>query len=122
MILSLSLMFLNDYISLGLYADRIMYLTFPVTIPAGETVTVEAQSVKYSSPCYGKRGDDVHGYELMTSLGSGLNITEQIVRTVNIDSAELVDNNFGFDWENSVTEVILDSNVQQYWMQVKRSS
>jgi hypothetical protein len=56
----------------------------------------------------------------MTSLGSELNITEQTVRAVNMDGAELVDNNFGFDWEKGVTEVTLDPNVQYYWMKVRK--
>ena len=116
------IVFLNDYISLGLYADRMMYLTFPVVIPAGESVNVTAQMVKYASTSHMSSKDDHEGYDLMTSLGSALDITEQTVGTINMDGAELVDNNFGFDWENGVTEVVLDNSVQHYWMKVRRSS
>ncbi len=113
---------LNDYISLGLYADRVMYLTFPVTIPAGESVNVTAQMVKYASASHMSDRDEHDGYDLMTTLGSVLNITKQTVVTVNMDGAELVDNSFGFDWENGITEVTLDPNVQHYWMKVKHKS
>ena len=116
------IVFLNDYISLGLYADRMMYLTFPVVIPAGESVNVTAQMVKYASTSHMSSKDDHEGYDLMTSLGSALDITEQTVGTINMDGVELVDNNFGFDPENGVTEVVLDNSVQHYWMKVRRSS
>ncbi len=115
------IVFLNDYISAALYADRMMYQTFTVTIPAGESVTVAAQLVKYASTSHMSSTREGEGYDLMTSLGSALDITRQTVRAVNIEGAELVDNNFGFDWEKGITEVMLDPNVQHYWMKVKRS-
>lgn len=113
------IVFLNDYISLGLHADRVMYQSFPVTIPAGESVHVTAEMVKYASSSHMSGEDELDGYDLMTSLGSVLHITEQTVRAVYTDGAELVDNSFGFDWENGVTEVVLDNSVQHYWMKVR---
>ena len=77
--------------------------------------------VKYASTSHMSSRDDHEGYDLMTELGSSLNINEQTVRAVNIEGAELVDNNFGFDWNNGVTEVTLDPKAQHYWMKVKRS-
>lgn len=116
------IVFLNDYISLGLYADRMMYLRFPVTVPTGGSVNVTAQLVKYASTSHMSGEDDHEGYDLMTALGSVLPITKQTVRMVNTEAVELIDNNFGFDWDNGITEVTLDPNVEHYWMKVKRSN
>ena len=114
------IVFLDDVISAAVYADRMMYLTFPVTVPAGGTVTVTAQQVKPSSTSHMNQSEDDHdGYDLMTTLGTVLPITEQTVRAVNIEGAELVDNSFGFDWAKGITEAELDPNVQHYWMKVK---
>lgn len=111
---------LDDFVSDTLYADRMLYLRFPVTVPAGESVNVTAQSVKYASTTdRGRDESEQGGYDLMTSLGSVLQITKQTVRTVHTDGAELVDNSFGFDWEEGITEVVLDPNVQHYWMKVR---
>jgi len=99
-----------------------MYLTFPVTVPAGESVNVTAQLVKYESTSHMSGEDDHEGYDLMTTLGSVLPITKQTVRMVNTEAVELIDNNFGFDWDNGITEVTLDPNVEHYWMKVKRSN
>ncbi|MBQ3258640.1 MAG: hypothetical protein IJA67_14710 [Oscillospiraceae bacterium] len=116
------IVFLNDYISAALHADRMLYLRFPVTVPAGGSVNVTAQLVKYASTSHMSGEDEDEGYDLMTALGSVLPITKQTVRMVNTEAVELIDNNFGFDWDNGITEVTLDPNVEHYWMKVKRSN
>ena len=116
-----SIVELGEFMYDSLYADRMMYLRFPVTVPAGESVTVAAESVKYASASHMGGKDEQEGYDLMTALGSNLVFAEQTVSTVNTEGAELVENNFGFDWEQGITEVTLDPAVQHYWMKVKKS-
>lgn len=111
---------LDDLISTTLYADRMLYLTFPVTVPAGETVNVTAELVKYASSSHYGKNRDSHGYDLMTELGSELTFAEQTASVVNTEHVEFLDGNFGFDIENGVTEVILEPAVQHYWMRVAK--
>ena len=110
---------LDDVISSMLYAQRMMYTTCTVQIPAGQSVEVSAQFVKYASFIGG--GDmEHHEYDLMTNLASNLDFTEQTASVVHTEYAEIVDNNFGFDLKQGITEVTLDPNVEHYWMQVQQ--
>lgn len=111
----LNSLILEDYISSTLYAERMLYLSFPVTVPAGGAVTVTADMVKYSHVLEYGRGEDLHGYDLMTHLGSVLEITEQTVSAVNTENVELVDGNIAFD-----ETVTMDETVECYWMHVRK--
>lgn len=110
---------LDEYLSAALYAQRVMYVSFPVTVPAGEAVTVSAQSVKYSSPIQAGRNEELHGYELMMQLGSTLCFTEQTVAFVNTEGVEYVSSNL-FNGDGAVWETVtLDPSVEQYWLRVQ---
>lgn len=107
-----------------LYPDsikRVFYLEAEVTIPAGGSVTVEAQMLKEASfdyDCSGSKNKGVYGYDLVTKLGTGLDITSQTAKAVNTEGIEIVRQNFGFDWENGVDTVTLDPAVEHYYMEV----
>lgn len=103
--------------------QRLFYLETEVTIPAGASVTVEAQMLKeasYNHACHSKHDRDLYGYDLVTKLGTNLDIAVQTAKAVNIDGVEIVRQNFGFDWENGVDTVTLDPAVEHYYLEVRR--
>ena len=94
----------------ALSQERVLYLSFPVTVPAGGSVTVAASFWKAPSYDYGCSGSEnvgLQGYDLVTALGSTLEFTGQTAALVNTDTIEIVRQNLGFDLENGVTQVSL---------------
>ncbi len=100
--------------------QRILYQSFSVTIPAHRSVTVTATMRKEASYDFVGKGQKSDGYDLATQLGSTLRFTAQTASVSNADAVEILDNSFGFDPENGVTEVRLDPAAGHYWMQVKK--
>ncbi len=115
---------LEDYISEARTMDRVVYLEFEVTIPANSSVEINADMQKAPSyNFYGSGSDDqdLQGYDLATKLGSNLNF-ETITAEISGDaSIEIVNQNFGFDLQNGVTEVVLDVNTEHYFMEITQS-
>ena len=99
--------------------DRVLYLAFDVTVPAGGSAEVNASMRKDGSYDFYGKGMSVHGYDLATRLGSTLAFSEQSASISNTESIILPDNNFGFDLDAGVTEVTLDVAAEHYWMQVR---
>lgn len=104
--------------------ERVFYLKARLTVPAGESVTVEASFLKKASfdyYCASARDKDVCGYDLVTGLGTSLRFTEQTASAVNTDGVEIVRQNFGFDWENGIDTVTLDQAEEHYYLEVRRT-
>lgn len=99
-------------------ADRVCWLSFDVTIPAGGTATVQAVTEKEASSAMG-HGSGIGAYELATTLGSNLCFTSQTASIGNTDGIELMSQNYGFDPEAGITKVVLDPNVPCYWLKVR---
>lgn len=100
--------------------QRIVYQSFSVTVPAHQSVTVTAAMRKGASYDFTGAGQKSDGYDLATQLGSTLRFTAQTASVSSTDAVEILDNSFGFDPENGVTEVRLDPDTPHYWMQVKK--
>lgn len=103
--------------------ERVFYLEAQVTIPAGGSITVEAQMLKDGScdfACISSKNKGVYGYDLVTKLGSDLDFTNQTATTINTEGVEIVRQNFGFDWANGVDTVTLDPEVEHYYLEVRR--
>lgn len=98
---------------------RMMYLVFPVELEAGQSVTVEASFIQEPSLDISGPKDYREGYDLATKLGSDLRFTELTSSLSNTDSIELGNQNFGFDLGKGITEVILDLQVERYYLEVK---
>jgi len=99
--------------------ERVFYLAFELTVPAMGQIEVSGLTCKDGSMDY--IGDDVgkEGYDLATRLGSTLSFTKQQATISNYDAIEIVNQNFGFDLENGLTQVELNLNQDHYWMEVK---
>ena len=106
------------------WMDRVFYLEFSVTVPAGGSVTVEAAQAKEASFdffCGHTENESVCGYDLVTRLGSGLDFAAQTARTAGTEGLEIVRQNFGFDWKNGVNTVTLDQNEEHYYLAGRKS-
>ena len=111
---------LEDIFS-AVYTDgRVIYFSFEVMIPAGESITVAAGQPKDASMDYIGNDKDKDGFDMATKLGSNLTFTEQTASICRYEEIEIVGQNFGFDLENGVTKVILDLNQDHYWLQIRK--
>lgn len=99
---------------------RVIYFSFEVTIPAGESIVVIAGQPKDASVDYVGKDKGKDGFDMATRLGSNLTFTEQTASICRFEEIEIIAQNFGFDLENGITEVTLDLNQDHYWMQVRK--
>ncbi|MGM9662449.1 MAG: hypothetical protein ACI3WR_05095 [Oscillospiraceae bacterium] len=111
---------LEDVVSQVWSAKRVLYLTFPVTVPAHGSVTVTAELVKNESTDYAGSGAARDGYDLTVSLGSDLRFTAQTACLAGAEQVEILRQNFGFDPEGGVTEVTLDPAQEHYFIEVRK--
>lgn len=108
---------LNDLLSDVSNAERVMYLTFPVTIPAHQSVTVEVDS--YQAASYHFVGNRrTYGYDMVTKLDTNLTFKSLTASIRNADTAEMIQQNFGFDLTNNITKVELDPENKHYYMEI----
>ena len=113
---------LTDIISEVTYHDRILYLSFEVTIPAGGCVEVNVEQFKNASfdfDCSGSENAGIDGYDMVTSLGSNIAFTGQTASISNYDAIEIVRQNFGFDITGGITNVDLDMNEPHYYLEIR---
>ncbi len=102
--------------------QRVLYHTFAVTVPAGESVTVEAATIKRPSHDFagtGGKNQGVDGYDMVTQLGSPLTFTGQSAAIAGYDFIDIVRQNFGFDLAGGVTEVDLDMARKHYYIEIR---
>lgn len=75
-----------------LLVRRVMWLEFPVTVPAGGSVHVEGRTVKAASTAYSPAaGGAVSRLDVAGTLGSNLAFTSAALTLVNAEGAELLD-------------------------------
>lgn len=100
-------------------AWRVMYVTFDVTVPAGESIKIETNSLHEASyDYYGpKESLDLNGFDMVTKLGTNINFVKQSASVSNTEQIEIVYSNFGFDVKNGVISVILGDE-EHYWMEI----
>lgn len=113
---------LDDLISEVMSQERVLYLAAPVTVPAGGSASVTLELWKepcFDYGCSGSENVGLQGYDLVTTLGTTLDLTSQTARLVNWETIELVQQNLGFDVENGVTEVTLDTAQPHYYLEIR---
>lgn len=113
---------LEDFISDVNGCRRVLYLEFPVTIPAGGSAAVTARLHKDPSRDYaGARPSkaDIQGYDLAVSLGSNLPLTSLTAELTHAEHIEVVNQNFGFDLPGGVSKVSLDPAQERYYFELK---
>ena len=113
---------LDEIVSESLVQERVLYLVFPVTIPAGGSAAVSVALWKepsYDFGCSGSENTDLQGYDLITCLGSTLNFTSQTAVLAETQGVELVRQNIGFDPEDGITQVPLDLTEEHYFIEIR---
>lgn len=111
---------IGSLISAARTNTRVMYAGFEITIPAGESVSVEVASRKDASVDYIGKDKGRDGYGLATRLGSNLVFTEQNAAIAGYDEITIINQNFGFDPDNGITSVPLDMNMKHYYIEVMK--
>lgn len=114
---------LDDLFVDALGQMRVFYLAAEVTVPAGESLTVEAALNKEASfdyACARTENRGVNGYDLTTALGSDLPFTAQYAALEGWQQVDIIRQNFGFDPELGVTEVPLTE--EHYYLEVRKKS
>ena len=113
---------LDDMVSEALTQERVLYLAFPVTVPAGGSVTVSAEQWKEPSFDYGCSGSEnvgLQGYDLVTALGSSLEFTKLTAALVHTETIEVVRQNTGFDLKSGISQVSLDPAEPHYYLEIR---
>lgn len=113
---------LDDLLQETLHHDRVLYLSFPVTVPAGESVRVECglwKEPSFDYGCSGSENEGLQGYDLVTRLGSSLDFTRQSAALVNTENVEITGQNFGFDLGSGVSAVELDLEQEHCYLEIR---
>lgn len=112
---------LDDIISETGRVSRVLYVTFEVIVPAGETVRIGTSTLREASYDFvgGRSKENLEGFDLVTRLGTNLDIVKQSASVSNTEEIGIVYNNFGFDIPNGITEVILGDE-EHYWMEIRK--
>lgn len=113
---------LDDVLGDVLSQERVIYLSFPVVVPAGGSAEVRCACWKLPSFDYGCSETEnvgLQGYDLATRLGSGLAFTSQRAVLDHAENVEAAQQNFGFDLEKGITAVDLDLEQEYYYMAVR---
>ena len=111
---------IEDLLSDVEFYKRILYEAFEITIPAGESISVEVEFKKRGSFDFGGTGGrnfGVTGYDFVTQLGSVLSFKEQSLVLSNDNGIEIVKQNVGIDPVQNHAE--LDLNVEHYYLEVR---
>lgn len=112
----------EDMISETKSVNRVFYLEFPVTIPAGEHVALTVglhKNPSYDFACTGAKNVGIQGYDMVTRLGSNLHFSELTAELVNSELIEIIRQNFGFDLESGLDRVTLDTDTPHYYLEIR---
>lgn len=99
------------------------YITHEITIPAGETVTYEIQYEREGSHDYTAAEQEYlgnYGYDNMPYFGTNLNFVRQNATIDDHDYICILNQNYGFDLESGIKEVVLSPDMDYYYMVVRR--
>ena len=109
---------LEDAFDCTLSFRRILYQRIAVTVPAGGSIEVKFDMIKEPSRDF--RGENLaqNGYDMLTWAGSRLDFSSQTASISGADYIGIVDQNFGFELEQGVTEVRLDPAEEHYYMDI----
>jgi len=113
---------LEDILSEALHMSRVFYVATEVLIPAGGSVEIRVDMVKPGSyDFHGSRSGNtgVHGYGMMTRLGSDLEFSNASAGLIGTERIEIVRQNLGFDPANDILNVALNINVPHYYIEIR---
>lgn len=112
----------GDIFSSALSQSRVFYLRAEVEIPAGESVTLNAQMIKsgsYDHDCERFSDKNLYGYDMLTQLGSNLTFSNLTASLAGAEQIKIVRQNFGFDPTKGILNVTLDPDIPRYYLEVR---
>ncbi len=105
----------------ALVMNRLMCRSFTVDIPANGEVTVAMQMKKQASINLMNDNTMIDGYDMVTSLGSNLEIKSTKVSLSDIEPVYIPEQDFGFDIVNGKTSVDISTENDHYSMKVRKN-
>ena len=105
----------------ALVINRLMCRPFTVDIPANGEVTVSMQMKKQASVHLMSDNTMIDGYDLVTSLGSNLEIKSTKVSLSDTEPVDIPEQDFGFDIVNGKTSVDISTENDHYSMKVRKN-
>ncbi|MBR4343086.1 MAG: hypothetical protein IKP88_10380 [Lachnospiraceae bacterium] len=105
----------------ALIMNRLMCQSFTVDIPANGEATVSMQMKKQASVILMSDNTMIDGYDMVTSLGSNLEIKSTKVSLSDIEHVEIAEQDFGFDIINGKTSVDISTGNDHYSMKVRKT-
>ncbi|MCR5727799.1 MAG: hypothetical protein K6G24_10070 [Lachnospiraceae bacterium] len=105
----------------ALVMNRLMCRSFTVDIPANGEVTVSMQMKKQASINLMNDNTMIDGYDMVTSLGSNLEIKSTKVSLSDIEPVYIPEQDFGFDIVNGKTSVDISTENDHYSMKVRKN-
>lgn len=108
---------LRDILQETASMPRVLYWTFQVTVPAGESVLLTVEMQKPASYFYeweDPRNARVMSFELASNLGSNLSFASQSVEICGTENLEIVEQDFDFDLQNEIRQTQLDPE-RSHW-------
>ena len=105
----------------ALVMNRLMCRSFTVDIPANGEVTVSMQMKKQASINLMNDNTMIDGYDMVTSLGSNLEIKSTKVSLSDTEPVDIPEQDFGFDIVNGKTSVDISTENDHYSMKVRKN-
>ena len=105
-------------------SKHLFCVEFSLELQSDETVRILASMKKNASrnrqPETGQKGSyEIDGYDLVPCLGSAIHFPTQKAVVKNTEQIEIIEQNFGFDLNNQITEVALDLTIEYYYMKIQ---
>jgi hypothetical protein len=105
----------------ALVMNRLMCRPFTVDIPANGEVTVSMQMKKQASINLMNDNTMIDGYDMVTSLGTNLEIKSTKVSLSDTEPVDIPEQDFGFDIVNGKTSVDISTENDHYSMKVRKN-
>ncbi len=113
---------IEDIISETKNLQRVFYMEFEVTIPAGGVIIVTADMHKepsYDFACSGSDNKGIQGYDMVTRLGSNLHFGELTAELTSTNRIEIIRQNYGFNLPQGINKVALDLAGEHYYLEIR---
>lgn len=112
----------EDVISETNTLQRVFYLEFQITVPAGGSVSITVglhKKPSYDFACFGSDNKGIQGYDMVTHLGSNLLFDKLRAELTSTEHVEIVRQNYGFDLSQGVTKVELNPAFEHYYLEIR---
>ncbi len=111
----------EDELEFAFLGTGLQYMVFPVTVPAGGSITVEGKYWKEASYFFDETNHR-EGYEIATQMGSDLHFTELTASIQNTQWIGIRNEDLGFGQDGGASQTTLDLSQERYSLVVSHKS